>query len=359
MVEPAQWPADKAPFAGILDGNGELWGRGALDMKGLGALELNTLRWLKRLGVPLNRDIILLAVPDEEVDSRGMAFLMEKHWDRLKCSHVINEGGMGIRDMLIQGQTVFTISVAEKGVLWLRMTAHGESGHGSVYLPGRAPERLNRAVARILERKPAAVVHASYLELLARVGEQQGGLTSFILRRPLLTETALGAYALRTPMMRGAVSNTVQVTGFSGARQPNVVPSEVSAQLDCRLLPGVTPASMLEELRVLVDDPQVSFEVLHQAVGTGSTRDDPLFRALATHAVKDRPDAVAAPVMGPLYSDSVPLRTLGVRAYGFTPFEVTQDMLRTMHGKDERVGVKNLHRGLKVLLGAVLEVSTP
>ena len=238
------------------------------------------------------------------------------------------------------------------------MTAHGESGHGSVYLPGRAPERLVHAVDKILARKPEAVVHASYLELLARVGEQHGGVASLLLRRPWLTETALGMYALREPMMRGAVSNAVQVTGFMGAKQPNVVPSEVSAQLDCRLLPGVTPEQMIAELRALVDDTQVDFEVLHQAVGTGNGWDDPLFRALASHAVDGRTDAVAAPVMGPLYSDSVPLRALGVRAYGFTPFEVGQDMLRTMHGKDERVSVDNIHRGLKVLLGAVLEAST-
>ena len=142
-AEPAQWPADRGPFSGARDGAGFIWGRGALDMKGLGVLQLQTLRWLKRLAVPLKRSVVLLGVPDEEVDNQGMAFLLDKHWDKLRCGHVLNEGGMGIQDMFFPGQTVFTISVAEKGVLWVRMVAHGESGHGSVETPGRAPARTS------------------------------------------------------------------------------------------------------------------------------------------------------------------------------------------------------------------------
>ncbi len=356
-AEPAQWPADRGPFSGARDGAGFIWGRGALDMKGLGVLQLQTLRWLKRLAVPLKRSVVLLGVPDEEVDNQGMAFLLDKHWDKLRCGHVLNEGGMGIQDMFFPGQTVFTISVAEKGVLWVRMVAHGESGHGSVETPGRAPARLLAAVERVKAHDLEPAVHASYPELLARVGLHRGGWAGWLLPRPALTRQGLVQYAQRDPMMRGAVLNTVQVTGFGGAKQPNVVPSEVYAQLDIRLLPGVKPEDILATLKTVINDDNVTLEVLHQAVGTGSDWEgDPLFAALAAHAVDGMSHAVAAPVMGPLYSDSVPLRARGVKAYGFTPFVVGRDQLRSMHGKNERAHVDDVARGLRVVLGATLEL---
>ena len=125
-----EWPADKGPLSGRIEG-GMVWGRGALDMKGMGAIELMTLLWIKRLEVPLRRDLILLAVADEEVENRGMQELVERRWKQLGCSHLVNEGGLGLKGGLFPGQTVFAISVAEKGVLWLKMIARGQGGHGS------------------------------------------------------------------------------------------------------------------------------------------------------------------------------------------------------------------------------------
>ena len=128
MPTRARWavPAGRGPLSGVVDPQGELWGRGALDMKGMGALELMTIVLLKRLGVPLRRDLILLATADEEGGNRGMRHLVDRHWGRIACGHVVNEGGMGLRDMLFRGQSVWPISVAEKGVLWLRLTVRGE-----------------------------------------------------------------------------------------------------------------------------------------------------------------------------------------------------------------------------------------
>lgn len=349
------WPPGKGPLSGTLDSEGFLWGRGALDMKALGAMETVALMELARLRVPLRRPVTLVAVPDEEVDNRGMALLVEKHWDLLHCGHAINEGGLGVRDMLTPGQTVFAIGVAEKGVLWLRMTARGEGGHGSVILPDRAPARLVRAAQRIIARAPGVTVHPAYRELLARVGAHRGGLRGWALGNGWLVDAGLSLMVRNDPMLLGAVADTVQVTGLEGARAPNVVPPQASALLDCRLLPGRSPESMLDELRALVDDDQVDFTVLHAAAGNESPWDDDVFRALATHAVAGRPDAVAGPALAPLYSDSVALRRMGTRAYGLTPVAVDRALLRTMHGAGERVPVDELHRGLRSLLGAVLE----
>ncbi|MBX3225503.1 MAG: M20/M25/M40 family metallo-hydrolase [Labilithrix sp.] len=356
-AEAEKWPKDKGPLSGALDEKGYIWGRGALDMKGLGALELMTMVWLKRLNVPLRRHVILLAVAAEESDSGGVQFIVDKHWGKIGCSHSVNEGGMGIHDLLVDGQTVYAISVAEKGVLWLKMTAHGEAGHGSTPVPGRAPERLLRALDRLSKRDPDPVIHPSLYELAARVGEQTGGLKGFVLRRPTLVRKFVMGKLLENPPARATLVDTVNVTGFEGKKEPNVIPSEVSAILDCRVLPGTRPIDLYVELRRVVDDPNVTFEILDAMEAGQSTWEDPFFSAMARHAVDGRANVVAGPALSPGYTDSLFLRKKGVRTYGFVPFEVNKEEMNGFHGRDERVSVANVHRGLRALFRAVVDVS--
>jgi acetylornithine deacetylase/succinyl-diaminopimelate desuccinylase-like protein len=352
-----KWPKDTQPFAGVVK-DGVLWGRGALDMKGLGALEVMTLVWLHRLHVPLNRDVVLLAVADEEVASGGMRQAVEQLWPKIGCSHAVNEGGLGLRDMMFPGQTFFAVSVVEKGILWLKMTAHGPAGHGSTPLPGRAPERLLKAIAKLQAREQTPVMHASLRQSLAEAGHQHGGIAGYVLRHPGLHGMLVTGKLMDNPASRAALTNTVNVTGMQGGSEPNVVPSEVSATLDCRLLPGVKPAAFLASLRRIVDDPEVTFDVLYEAEASESPIDDPWFRALARHAIEGRPHAAVGPVLSVGFTDSLFLRPKGVHAYGLVPFEISQEEAATMHGANERVSTENVRRGLRVLLGAVLDVSS-
>lgn len=351
-AEPERWPEGKGPLSGAIV-DGVVWGRGALDMKGLGAVEAMTMIQLARLGVPLRRDVILLAVADEEVDNTGMAEIVAKHWDRIGCSQVVNEGGLGIKDLLFEGQTVFGISVAEKGLLWVRMVATGEAGHGSSPNPDSAPSRLRRALAALEKYRPKRSMHSSLQQLFWNVGGTKKGLYRYVLRHPKLLYGRLW----QQNAGRALLTDTIHVTGFNGGLAPNVVPSEVSANLDCRLLPGTTPDAMLARLRELVPDPDIRFDVLQRSDANESPTDDPFYRALARHAVGDRTDAVAGPALSPGFTDSLLLRPLGVRAYGLAPFEVTVEQAETQHGHGEHVSVENLRNGLRVLLGAVIEVS--
>ena len=160
------------------------------------------------------------------------------------------------------------------------------------------------------------------------------------------------------PQTRAGVTDTCQVTGFEGkGSAPNVIPSQTSAFMDCRLLPGTTPKALLAELEAMVKDvPGIKLEVI-QAFDAGvSEMDDAFFDALARHAVEGRDDAVAGPVISPGYTDSILARAKGARAYGFVPFDVTPEELATFHGRNERVSVKNVHRGLEVLFKAVVDV---
>ncbi len=361
-VVPAEtelWPKETGPLSGAIDGDGFIWGRGALDMKGMGLIETMTLVWLKRANVPLRRDVILLAVGDEEVDNLGMKHLVEKQWDQLDCGVVVNEGGLGIKNLLFEGQTVFAISVAEKGALWIKMKANGEAGHGSTPVPQRAPTRLIRAMQAISGRQPPPQIHASLYELLRRIGEQKGGVTGFILQRPTLVNWFVTGKLMAKPPTRAGITNTCQVTGFDGkGSAPNVIPSQVTAIIDCRLLPGTTPEMLLAELKELVKDVEgIEFEVSNGDAANESTWEDPFFDALARHAVGTRTDAIAGPVLSPGYTDSLLARPKGARAYGMVPFELSQEELATMHGRNERVSKQNVTKGLEVLFRAVVDVS--
>ncbi|MDP1829065.1 MAG: M20/M25/M40 family metallo-hydrolase [Archangium sp.] len=360
-VVPAEtelWPKDQGPLSGALV-DGMIWGRGALDMKGMGALELQTFRWLARKQVPLHRDVILLAVADEEVAEGGMKLVTEQLWTDLDCGHVINEGGMGVRGLLTENQTAFAISVGEKGILWLRVTAEGEAGHGSTPTDNRAPTRLVAALEKLAARQAKPRIQPAMYELLRRVGEKNGGVQGFVMQHPSLVDTFAMKKLMSKPQTRAGVTDTCQVTGFDGkGSAPNVIPSQASAIMDCRLLPGTTPKMLQAELEGLVKDlPGIKLEVVQAFDAAVSEMDDAFFDALARHAVAGRDDAVAGPVISPGYTDSILARAKGARAYGFVPFEVTPEELATFHGRDERVSVKNVHRGLEILFKAVVDVA--
>ncbi len=343
------------PFEGRIE-EGVVWGRGALDMKGLGVLQALTLAWLARLDVPLQRDVVLLAVADEEVGHLGIEDLVDNHWDRIGCSHLINEGGVALRDGLIEGQTVHSISVAEKGVLWVEMVASGPPGHGSTPREASAPLRLLEAMAAIDERKARPRFDPAMRELLWEAGRHTGGFTGAVLRSPVLTGLFVRPRLMSSPTTQALITDTVHLTGMRGAVSPNVVPSEAVAVYDCRLLPGTDPQDVLAELRHLTRRVEgIDFRVLAEKPSMRSPTDDPLFRTMGRYAVEGRPDHVAAPLLSVGFTDSLFVRQIGVHAYGYMPFVLTEEELQTMHGHDERVSVENLREGLRILLSIVVD----
>ncbi|MCB9766169.1 MAG: M20/M25/M40 family metallo-hydrolase [Alphaproteobacteria bacterium] len=360
--EPERWHPDHPPLSGHIapddDGVLSVWGRGALDMKGLGAMELMTLVWLKRLGVPLSRDVVLIAVSDEEVYNTGAQMLAEQRLPELGCSHVLNEGGLGVEGALFEGQTLFPISVGEKGALWVRMVATGAPGHGSVPRPGEAPQRLIAAMNALNAYDPDPVFHPALVELLDAAGEAQGGAPGFVMTHPALARGLLRGTLMANPATRATLIDTVHITGMEGANEPNVVPSEVAALLDCRLLPDTTPEQMLARLEALVDDPEVRFEVISAQQGNVSAwRGDPLYDALARHIAATWPEAAVGPYVSVGFTDSIYLRPHGVQAFGMMPVSVPPELLETMHGDDERMPVEELGKGLRVVLSVVIEVA--
>ena len=340
------------PFSGLIT-EGEVWGRGALDMKGMTIVQAIAMLALEKKRVVLDRDIILLAVADEEVDNAGIQAAIAD-WDAIGCSHVINEGAVGLRDLLFEGQDVWPISVGEKGVLWLRMVAEGSPGHGSVPRPNEAPDHLVSALARVQGWDPEPRMHPAFLELFAAAGAKRSGVEKFVLTHPKLATRALTGSLMESPVTRAVITDTVHITGMAGANKPNVVPSQVSALLDCRLLPGTEPEELTRQLVELVDDPQIHFEVLSsQRAGVTDWHGDPLYEAIVGALQAQDPSAAVGPTISPGFTDSIYLREIGVKAFGMVPFMLTQEELATMHGDDERVRIEELDRGVRVLMQVI------
>ena len=353
-AEPKAWK--NPPFSGRITDDA-IWGRGAIDMKGTGAIQLQILRTLHRLNVPLRRDIVLLALADEEVENGGVQHVLDQHWEDIQCTHAINEGGLGVKNLLFPGQDVFAISVGEKGVLWLQLTAKGRPGHGSTPRPEQSTDILLAALQRIRSHQEAFSPPDAFYQLLDQAGRQKGGITGWILRQPRLVRMLLKKRIREQPLANAGTSNTINLTGLEGRVAPNVIPSQASAILDIRILPGTTTQEMLHRIESIVDDKRIQLEILSAKEARVSPLHDPVFTALKNASEAALPGAVAGPVISVGFTDSVYLRQKGVHAYGLAPFMMSEEELLGMHGHNERLSMENLALGLRIYWNAILALS--
>lgn len=348
---------DNPPYSGTVDDEGRIWGRGALDMKSLGLMQALTMAYLARLDVPLNRDIILLAVSDEEVDNSGARWVAD-NWSDIGCSHLINEGGIGIEDALFDGQAAYFISVGEKGTAWVDVVATGEPSHGSTPLPDQSPDRLMSALDDLERRRVRYRIPEPMYELLDAAGRHKRGLTGAVLTRPFWVRTLAKGQLLKEPAVRATASDTCNVTGLLGAGSHNTVASRSAAHYDCRLQPETDPHAFVDGLRDLIRTDGVHIEEVGLVQGSWSPIDDPLYKAIVQYSTEGQPDAIAGPVLSVGFTDSILLRPLGVHAYGIAPIRITQDEAFSMHGHNEYIRAEDLRDGLYRLLSIVTDQST-
>ena len=344
-AEQAYWTA--GPHAGAVR-DGYVWGRGALDMKGMGVLELLVLLLHRRRGLPLRRPLRLIAVADEESGGeQGIEFLNRAHPETLDCAFVINEGGTGSTEIFGVERPVFQIGVAEKGPLWVRLSASGPAGHGSVPLrEAAALDRLVRALARVLD-------WAQPVEITPPVAAYFEGLHAASLLPGAPDETLLAALGAQHPRVASLLANTISLTGVHGGIKHNVIPGEASATVDARLLPGGDPGVFLERLRAVIADDEIRTEIVLTSSTETSSTDTELYRAIETAVRAEVPDAVVVPSVSTGSTDSRVFRRRGILAYGFVPVLLGPDEAGRTHGHDERISIANLRLGLSLLFRTV------
>ena len=348
------------PFSGAIV-NGSMYGRGAQDMKSMGLAQLVVMVMLKREKVPLNRDVIFLAVSDEEVSSSGTDWMIANKRDLLgNAEFLINEGGHN--NLLVNGRAGYiNVDVGEKSVFWLRVVAHGRSGHGSQPNMDSAPNRLVRALDKIINYQTPLEVLPVVEEFLHDRApyEPPARAQRFLNIRQALKDKTSQQEIEADEWLNSMLRATISLTMLGGSRQTNVVPPEAWANLDVRLLPGNNSQQFLESIRRVVDDPNVTVEPLSTNIrpANASPTDTALFQAIREVSKKHFPGTPVVPVLSGASNENQRYRPLGIICYGFTPYLATAVELSTVHGNDERIRVKEVCRGPIVLYDVVRAVA--
>jgi len=351
-----KWSVD--PFGAVVK-QGYLYGRGAIDDKGMVIANLAVLVALKRGGVRLDRDVIFLAEGDEEEGGEfGINFVINKHWDKIAAGFAINEGG---RVTLKDGKVQYVaIQASEKLPLNVTVIATGPSGHGSLPRKDNALVHLAAAVAKLgvyeAPAKPTTVVRR-YFEQLAKVEDPETAKWMRALETPERMEHAARVLSEASAVWSSMLRNSVAPTMLSAGIRANVVPSEARANLNIRLLPGESIEPLVEQFKKLVNDPQVRFQVgpaLRPPAPPSSIETD-LYRTIERVSPTVFPGAVVLPFLSPGATDSAQLRLRRVEAYGLLPFPLTEEDERRMHADDERIPLDAFRKGIAFLYRVVEE----
>ncbi|MDQ6760303.1 MAG: M20/M25/M40 family metallo-hydrolase [Acidobacteriota bacterium] len=328
-VDPTAWDVD--PFGGIVR-DGFIWGRGALDMKGIAVQQLTALIALHKAGVAPARDIVMLSTADEETGGElGMNWMIANHYPEIDAEYVLDEGGLGSRDALASNKLVFGISVGDKVILWLRMRAKGTAGHGSQPIPDNANMILLRAIDKALAVPEGGKQNAVVAQMKADIG------------------VPLAKNKFTSAIERNTISLTTLSAGVGSPPKVNVIPSMSEATLDCRLLPGTNSDEFLSDIKARINDPRVTVEAVYRSPDPGMSRSDtPLFASLRTAILKYHPEAVVTPMLVPFGTDSAMLQKRGVVAYGFTPMVLDTATAATMHSDRERIPLTEFLKGIHI-----------
>ncbi len=354
--DPSQWKVP--PFSGeVLEGS--MYGRGAQDMKCEGLAQLVAVVMLKREKVPLDRDVILLATGDEEVDDRGTDWMIENQRDLLgNAEYLITEGG---ENPLEGGHVKYIgVDVAEKAPFWLRVTAHGRPGHGSRPIPDSAPNRLVRALARIINYQTELKILPVAQQFLSAMAQYETPQRARWFRnlRQAIHNPAFQRMVAQDSSLNYMLRDTVSLTMLGGSQQTNVIPGEAWANLDVRLLPGDDPKQFLELIRKVINDPNVTVEPQKGFSGANASRiDTPLMSSIKAVSAKYFPGTPVVPRLSSGYTENQRFRQIGVTSYGYSPYTATPEEGSTEHGNNERIRVEELRRGFRILYDVVNDVA--
>ena len=353
-ADPALWR--NPPFAGTREG-GYIWGRGALDIKSLTIAQLMAFVDLKRRGAKLRRDVIFLAVPDEELGGvQGAKKLLDQHPELFEnVGFVLNEGGSN--ETAVDKVIFWGIEVQQKIPLWLRVTTEAAGGHGAAASAhGGATAKLVHALSAIdaIEtpyRLADVVARTAAISAAART-DGGGGQRLRMLREPLdiarIEKDLPSGY-------RALLRDTITITTLAAGSAVNVVPSRAVAEVDIRLLPGSSSEAMLARVRDAVEKNGTVDVILAGEPTPESPASGELYDALSRVFRASAPGSTVGPIVSPGTTDSRYFRSRGIVAYGIAPFKVNYYDVGGVHGNDEKIRTRFFSEGVGVTRKIVRE----
>jgi acetylornithine deacetylase/succinyl-diaminopimelate desuccinylase-like protein len=363
-----EWSLD--PFSGIVK-DGFVWGRGALDMKGMTAIEVMTMKLLKRNGMKLKGDVILAATADEEQGGlAGVGYLLRNYPQKIFAEYVLNEGGGSA--LPTQNRNVYSVQTAEKGILWFNVKAKGTPGHGS--MPDSADNaimRISKVIERLGNYRSQVLFVPTVKRFLSEIAREDASLQqlfSRLLANPELSDQMLDELAKTAESLaeeiRPRIRMTITPTIIHGGMKENVIPSECEAVFDCRILPRQTTTQALDVIKGLVKDvgmEKLRFETIQVNEPSESPTETPLYEVIASVLREFEPNCGVTPMLMTGGTDSRFFRKMGSVCYGFQPMrpEAPYDkMVKREHGVDERISLENLVFGTSVLYEVVKRFMT-
>ncbi len=330
------------PMAGEIR-DGFIWGRGATDMKGMGIMELITFLLHKRHNLPLKRDLVFMAVADEEAGSEyGAEYMASEHPELIDSEYVINEGGSGTVEVLGVERPTFNIGVSEKGPFWLTLRTTGAPGHGSVPTADNAAVRLVRALQRIADWDRPLMAAPEVMEYFQQLHD--AGVVS---QPP--TESMLADLAEQHPRLKSLQTNSISLTTLNAGVKMNVIPAEATATLDCRLVPNYDPEEFMREMREVIDDDGVEITREFESSTPPSRLDTELYSIMTSTVKSHVEDALVVPSVSTGFTDSRVFRRNDIVSYGFIPVLLGPQEIGRAHGNDECLSIENLRMGIEIL----------
>jgi acetylornithine deacetylase/succinyl-diaminopimelate desuccinylase-like protein len=352
-----QW--QEPPFSGTVK-QGFVWGRGARDNKGPGIMEVMTLLMLKRRSVALKSDVILIGTADEEAGGiLGAGYLLDKHPELFKDVRVVfNEGG-GIRADENGRARYYSVGVAEKVPLWLKLTATGTPGHGASPGSNQAVVKLIAALQRIANyQSPLKVVpevQKFYADSAASAPPDRRAQYKDL--RDALRDPAFAAAFTNDRGNNARVRNTITITGIKGSNKINVIPALASAELDVRLLPGEEPKAFIADLRRAIGDESIKIETLLTRAPASSPVNRDAIKAIEEFARANDPGTPVIFPLGSGFTDCHFFRAKGIPCLGFIPQRSTPRDEGMTHGVNERVAIERFVSGIQAMYQIVLKLA--
>ena len=338
----ADWSVD--PFSAELK-DGYIWGRGAVDMKNMDAMILATVRSWARTGYVPERDIVLAFFADEEAGSiYGSHYMVKNHPEVFAgCTEAVSEVG-GFSVTVAGGKRLYLIETAEKGIHWMKLTAHGRAGHGSVMNDENALTRLTEAVAKIGNYTWPQRYSKTVKAFFKRVADETGKPYDEKDLQPLLEEVGFAAR-----MIGATLQNTANPTMLEAGYKANVIPGSASAVIDGRFIPGFED-ELNSTIKSLIGE-HITVETITRDKSLEVPFEGDLVEAMCNALIKEDAEAIPVPYVMSGGTDNKALADLGIIGYGFSPLKLDSDFdfMAMFHGVDERVPVEGLIFGARVL----------